>query len=53
MPLLLLADPDEGMVKKYLDRGLMLGAFGGRSACWCYVAVPLQNQASGRLKIWR
>lgn len=36
MPLLLLADPDEGMVKKYLDRGLMLGAFGDGQPCWCY-----------------
>ena len=50
MPLLLLADPDEGMVKKYLDRGLMLGAFGDGQPAGVIVAVPLQEPGQWEIK---
>ena len=50
MPLLLLADPDEGMVKKYLDRGLMLGAFGDGQPAGVIVAVPLHDLGQWEIK---
>lgn len=43
LPLLLLADPDEKMVRRYLHKGRMVAALDGERAVGVAVVVPLFN----------
>ncbi|MBC8570315.1 GNAT family N-acetyltransferase [Zongyangia hominis] len=50
MPLLLLADPEETMVEKYLHQGIMVAVYGDGEPAGVIIAVPLEGGREWEIK---